>query len=254
MSLQNPEGQFRRFAPDYSGIRVKEPIFAVMADPYGKTQGYQMDILTPETNDTTPRPVICFVHGGAFMQPCDRKQSYISYFAQKLIPAGYALAVPDYPLFDNENDLSAAGDEYAQSAYAAAGIHRAAAFLREHAADYRLDTRQMILMGGSAGAIGGFRALTEAPQEFSAFVNLWGAPAAVPNVQNFPPVCSVHGTADTTVPYDRESPLQQALAAAGIPHELYTIEGAGHTPIPQALARLPDILTFIRTQLTKTAK
>ena len=45
MSLQNPEGQFRRFAPDYSGIRVQEPIFAVMADPYGKTQGYQMDIL-----------------------------------------------------------------------------------------------------------------------------------------------------------------------------------------------------------------
>ena len=72
MSLQNPEGQFRRFAPDYSGIRVQEPIFAVMTDPYGKTQGYQMDILTPETNDTTPRPVICFVHGGAFMQPCDR--------------------------------------------------------------------------------------------------------------------------------------------------------------------------------------
>lgn len=34
----------------------------------------------------------------------------------------------------------------------------------------------MILMGGSAGAIGTFRALAEAPDEFAVFVNLWGAP------------------------------------------------------------------------------
>lgn len=246
MSVQNPEGQFRRFEPDYSGIRVQEPVFAVMTDPCGRTQEYRMDILTPETAGDDPRPVICFVHGGGFLQPCDRKQSYISYFAQKLLPEGYALAVPDYPLFDSETGLAAAGDEYAQSGYAAAGIHKAAAFLRANAAAYHLDTRRMILMGGSAGAIAGFRALSEAPEEFALFVNLWGAPAAVPDVSAFPPVYSVHGTADVLVPYDREPPLQQALAAAMIPHELYTIEGAGHTPIPQALAHLPRILSFIR--------
>ncbi len=247
--MNNPEEAFRRYPPDYSGIHMEEPVFAEMEGPCGRVQPCQMDILTLEGAPDAPLPVICFVHGGGFLQPCNRKQAYISYFAQKLLPAGYALAVPDYPLFETEEELNATGDEYAQSRYAAEGIHRAAAFLREHAAEYRLDTRQMILMGGSAGAIGAFRALAEAPAEFALFVNLWGAPARVPDVRGFPPVYSVHGTADALVPYHREPPLQQALAAAGVPHALYTIEGAGHTPIPQAIKHIPVILDFIREQL-----
>lgn len=247
--MSNPEAQFRRYPPDYTGIRVEEPVFASLSDPYGQVRDCRMDILTPETAGEAPRPVICFVHGGGFLQPCDRKQAYISYFAQKLLPAGYTLAVPDYPLFENADDLAAAGDEYAQSRYAAGAIHQAAAWLRAHAGEYHLDTRKMVLMGGSAGAIGAFRALAEAPDEFAVFVNLWGAPEVVPDVRRFPPVYSVHGTADALVPYDREPPLQQALAAAGIPHELYTIPGAGHTPIPQALEHLPRILAFIRRSI-----
>ena len=249
MPFQNPESQFRRYPPDYSGIRVQEPVFARMTGPDGCAQDYRMDILTPEGAGDAPRPVICFVHGGGFLQPCDRKQAYISYFAQKLLPAGYALAVPDYPLFGSEATLAATGDEYAQSRYAAEGIHRAAAWLRAHGAEYGLDTQKMVLMGGSAGAIGAFRALAEAPDEFALLVNLWGAPERVPDVRAFPPVCSVHGTADPLVPYDREPPLQQALAEAGVAHKLFTIEGAGHTPIPQALELLPDILDFIRASL-----
>lgn len=249
MTFQNPEAQFRRYPPDYTGIRVQEPVFAQMTGPDGRRQPCRMDLLTPEQGADAPRPVICFVHGGGFLQPCDRKQAYISYFAQKLLPAGYALAVPDYPLFADEAALAAAGDEYAQSAYAAEGIHRAAAWLREQGAAYGLDTRRMILMGGSAGAIGAFRALAEAPGEFALLVNLWGAPERVPDVRAFPPVCSVHGTADALVPYARELPLQQALADAGVPHVLHTIAGAGHTPIPQAIALLPEILGFIHTCL-----
>lgn len=247
--MANPESQFRRYPPDYSGIQVEEPVFARMTGPDGRARDYQMDLLTPESAGNAPRPVICFVHGGAFMQPCDRKQAYISYFAQKLLPAGYTLAVPDYPLFETEAERDAAGDEYAQSRYAAEGIHRAAAWLRAHGAAYRLDTEKMILMGGSAGAIGAFRALAEAPDEFALLVNLWGAPERLPDVWDFPPVCSVHGTADPLVPYDREPPLQQALADAGVAHKLFTIEGAGHPPIPQALELLPDLLDFIRASL-----
>lgn len=249
MRFQAPESQFRRYPPDYTGMRVEEPVFAAMTDPYGRSRDYRMDILSPLDAGPDPRPVICFVHGGGFLQPCDRKQAYISYFAQKLLPAGYTLAVPDYPLFQDPADLDAAGDEYAQSFYAAEGIHRAAAWLRANGDTFRLDTGKMILMGGSAGAIGAFRALAEEPDAFALLVNLWGAPERVPDVRAFPPVCSVHGTADALVPYRREAPLQQALAGAGVPYRLFTIQGAGHTPIPQALELLPEILAFIRTCL-----
>lgn len=43
-----------------------------------------------------------------------------------------------------------------------------------------------------------------------------------------PPTISVHGDADPLVPYTHSVRLQDALAKAGIPHELVTIPGGGH--------------------------
>ncbi|MBQ9325334.1 MAG: alpha/beta hydrolase [Clostridia bacterium] len=249
MESNNPEAKFRRFPADYSGMKREEAVFAKMLDPYGVQREYWMDILSPLEADGTLRPVILFAHGGAFQEPCDRRQAYISHFAQKLIPAGFTVASPDYPLFHNEEDRMAFGDEYAQSGFAAEGILKAAKFLKEHAQQYHLDANQMILMGGSAGGIGGFHALCDSPDTFALFVNLWGAPETIPDVSGFPPVYSIHGTDDALVPYEREIPLQKKLEEHGIPHVLHTIEGAGHTPIPQAMQNLPALLAFIRRHL-----
>jgi acetyl esterase/lipase len=43
-----------------------------------------------------------------------------------------------------------------------------------------------------------------------------------------PPVISIHGDADPLVPYQHSVKLQDALAKAGVPHELVTIPGGGH--------------------------
>ena len=43
-----------------------------------------------------------------------------------------------------------------------------------------------------------------------------------------PPTISIHGDADTLVPYQHSVRLQEALQKAGIPHELVTIPGGGH--------------------------
>ncbi len=43
-----------------------------------------------------------------------------------------------------------------------------------------------------------------------------------------PPIISVHGDADPLVPYQHSVKLQDALAKAGVPHELVTIPGGGH--------------------------
>ena len=43
-----------------------------------------------------------------------------------------------------------------------------------------------------------------------------------------PPIISIHGDADPTVPYNHSVRLQEALQKAGVAHELVTIPGGGH--------------------------
>ena len=46
--------------------------------------------------------------------------------------------------------------------------------------------------------------------------------------QGLPPVLTVHGDADPTVPYSHGERLHQALDEAGVPNELVTVPGGGH--------------------------
>jgi len=43
-----------------------------------------------------------------------------------------------------------------------------------------------------------------------------------------PPVISVHGTADPTVPYEQSLRLHETLERSGVPNRLFTVEGGGH--------------------------
>lgn len=43
-----------------------------------------------------------------------------------------------------------------------------------------------------------------------------------------PPVLTIHGDADTVVPYEHATRMQAALDAAGVPNELITVPGGGH--------------------------
>lgn len=60
---------------------------------------------------------------------------------------------------------------------------------------------------------------------------------------SYPPTLLVHGTQDTDVPYENSTLMAAALARCGVPHELWTVEGAEHglaggdpAPIDQAYA------------------
>ena len=43
-----------------------------------------------------------------------------------------------------------------------------------------------------------------------------------------PPVLTIHGDADPTVPYEHALRLREALTAAGVPNQLHTVPGGGH--------------------------
>jgi len=50
-----------------------------------------------------------------------------------------------------------------------------------------------------------------------------------------PPLLSVHGTADTTVPIREAYQMQARAAATGLKHQLVAIPGAGHVPQAQLI-------------------
>jgi len=46
--------------------------------------------------------------------------------------------------------------------------------------------------------------------------------------RDLPPVLTIHGDADPTVPYDHAVRLRDALTEAGVPNQLHTVPGGGH--------------------------
>jgi dipeptidyl aminopeptidase/acylaminoacyl peptidase len=43
-----------------------------------------------------------------------------------------------------------------------------------------------------------------------------------------PPILTIHGDADATVPYAHATRLHEALSKAGVPNQLHTIPGGKH--------------------------
>lgn len=246
----NPEIEFRtKYKPDYTGMELSELTFGILADHSGQRRPYKLDIITAPGGSETPRPVVFFIHGGGFVQPCDKRQAYISVFARTLTAAGYAVVSPDYPLYDDDTQRDAPGGETAAYTKAAEAVHVAYQYLTENAAKLELDMQRVAIMGGSAGGMTAFYAISNYADHYAAFVNLWGTPEPLPNLQGFPPMLSVHGDADPLVSYARELPLQQELERLDIKHELITLPGKGHTPLMCMNEFLPAIMELLARYL-----
>ena len=125
-------------------------------------------------------------------------------------------------------------------------------YIKENAERLRLDTDRIAVMGGSAGGMTSFYWLEHYKDKVLAFINCWGAPRGIiPNVTNFPPTLSVHGTADTTVPYELELPIQNALEKSDIPHKLITLDGAGHTPMRFFQTYIRSVIEWLDKYMSK---
>lgn len=101
---KNPEAQYRRYRPDYTGMDVQEFTFCTMEDLFGRPCALQADRITAQ-GAGKPQPVVIFVHGGGFSEPNDKRQAYISRFARPLTAAGYTVFSPDYPQYDSPTSL-----------------------------------------------------------------------------------------------------------------------------------------------------
>lgn len=232
--------------PDYSGMRLEELCFGPLVGHYGEKRDYCLDFITSKEEICSPRPLVLFLHGGGFSHHADKRQWFIARFARDFTNAGWAVAVPDYPVYERRDEFREHSLEKACLKVSEA-VEKALGYLEGRKKELSVDTSRLALAGASAGGMGAFYYLSSHPGVFRAFINLWGVPWALPSLQLFPPTLSVHGTADPLVPYSLEGLAEAEFERLGIRHELITLEGARHTPIDRYGEFIPKVMEHLET-------
>lgn len=232
-----------------------------------------LDFYEPEGDTLSARPLVITVFGGAFVAGSRDYADMIEY-CTRLAQHGYAAASIDYRLISiwNLNATALIRDAY----MAAQDVSAAIRFFKCHCAEYRIDPEQVFLLGNSAGSIAIFCELFmdederpaetfEAPdlgslhssgfEEYADFspavagaIPQWGGvmDLNVISEEEYVPLCMIHGTDDTNVPYDSgycyngmlpgvmpymygSHPIAGRLDEIGITdYEFHPFEGEGH--------------------------
>ena len=206
-----------------------------------------------------PRPAVVYSHGGAWRSG-DKEEGYaLQQLAVILTLRGITFVSLDYRLAPAHLFPAPIED-----------VKCAIRFLRAHAAQYRVDSQRIGVIGNSAGAhLAALAGLADAQAGFDAgaylnfssavqaVVNLWGpsdltqldepglhlifgpteddlrraSPVAYISAAD-PPVLSVHGDMDSTVPVTQSLVFHQALLANGVASQLLVVHNAGHALAP----------------------
>lgn len=194
-----------------------------------------LDLYSPSELDSR-RPLILFIHGGAFYIGYKDEPAYID-FCKHFASMGYVTASIDYRLgfHASKNEIERAGYVALQDA------HAALRFLVSHADEYHIDTDRIFVAGSSAGAITGLNLAfmrddvrpestmgkrtflshkadlgpiessgndIKAKFSIKAVANMWGAVSDLDLLHNSrTSIISFHGEDDKVVPYAEGYPL-----------------------------------------------
>ena len=212
----------------FSSIMIPDVPYGAAENWLGVNQSLEMNIFTPDDGSTESRPLIVFVHGGAFISG-DR--SDMNELCMDFASKGYVTATIEYRLgfliniFDicqsNESSFRLAMHRAFQDTRAALR------FLTANAETYRVDTSSIFLGGASAGAISALHAgylqdneveqfildelggLDESTNtltdtyEIDAIISIAGALNEIDYITSGEqiPMILLHGTCDEIVPY-----------------------------------------------------
>ena len=221
-------------------VRYRDEIFSsytmISNITYGTGSKNVLDLYTGTGDTLAQRPLIVYVHGGAFKDGDKDPNSgaggcgYLKYFGYGMAKRGYVVASINYRLAGWSDDAT----HYKAMLLAVQDAKAAVRFFRKNAALYNIDTSMIFIAGQSAGAhtavqlafldstevlgfsqwgsigwsgVGGsFENTSLGNAGYSSQVKAcfsdWGALVDTNYMQaGGIPVYCVHGTADATVPY-----------------------------------------------------
>ena len=223
--------------------------------PYGAAAEQKADVYRPKQASEGKRPGLLLIHGGGWKD--GSRKSTVRVYAIPFLREGFVVASIDYRL-----------SGVAKAPAAVTDALEALKWFRNEARRWNVDTKRIVVMGGSAG---GHLALMAAfatksaklgpTSDVAAVVNVYGpsdlgellsgphrqpvaeewipegpqrreiARAVSPIIyarKGLPPVKSIHGTDDPTVPYAQTVKLTRELRARGVDAELISIPGGKH--------------------------
>lgn len=188
-----------------------------------------LDFYEPFGDTLSARPLVITVFGGAFVAG-NRDWSDMVEYCTRFAKHGYAAASIDYRLLPI---LSISSGSLIRDAYMASqDVSSAIRYFKAYCQEYRIDTNNIFLLGNSAGSIATlneiFMSDEERPDvtfdfpdlgpinssgelEYAGFsskvagaVAQWGGvlDVNVIDVDEYVPLCLIHGTADNVVPFD----------------------------------------------------
>jgi acetyl esterase/lipase len=224
---------------------VEERADVVYAN-YGSRQMH-MDLYLP-TRGQGPFPAVVYIHGGGWR---GGNRSQFGRQAAYMAAHGFTGVCIEYR-FSGEAKYPAAFDD------AVAAVR----WVRDHAAEYRIDPKRIGTAGGSSGghlaallgtmkgrivqAVAAFNPVLDLPAlahsdpasglildllgaTYSENPGLWAEASPITNAgAGSAPFLLLHGDADTIVPYSQSVAMRDKLQAGGVAVELFTASGAGH--------------------------
>ncbi|MDB5235158.1 MAG: hypothetical protein JWR44_2151 [Hymenobacter sp.] len=293
-SAQIDTTQARYYRPIFSNVTVTPNVpygSAVKFD--GTTQTLLMDIYQPTGDVALRRPVIIFAHQGGFLTGT-RADAYMVNVCTQFAKLGYVTASIEYRLgFPITGFPPPPADTVGVAKAAIRGmqdLRAAVRFFRKDAAttnSYRVEPGYIAVGGSSAGAfaalevgyldkasevptyadiagLGGIEGQSGNPGYSSAVLAVLNLSGATENPSIIEPgnapLCSVHGTADNTVPYLQgrvgsllppkyvygSGRLNPRATALGIRNTLRTLRNAGHIPFENNAAYADTTFRTIR--------
>jgi acetyl esterase/lipase len=221
---------------------------------YDKYPETKLDILQPKAPSKAKRPGALVIHGGGWVN--GTKESQIP-TCLRYVEKGFVCATVEYRLAKAAKAPAAVED-----------VLRAEQWFEKNAKKYNVDKKRIVVTGGSAGGhlslmvgMTPKSAKLGPPSHVRAVVNFYGITdvgdqLGGPNMREYavtwvpeqegrlklaarvspmtyvrrglPPILTLHGDADQTVPYEHGVKLTKALRDAGATAEMVTVPGGRH--------------------------
>jgi len=232
-----------------------------------------LDLYQPE-GVSENRPLILFIHGGAFYFGSKEENAYVD-FCNHFASMGYVAASINYRLGFHfiKKDIEQAEKNALEDSY------HALKFLIDNSDEYHIDKNRIFLAGSSSGAITALKlvALSNTSLEdyrILAVANLWGAVYDLSILEGInTSIISFHGDKDVTVPltegypmsksgrkglsalysdkmYGSES-IDQKAEELGLRHRIFVFEGKGHALNKDKDNQVNDNQTIIKEKITE---
>lgn len=200
-----------------------------------------------------PFPTVIIVHGGGW--EAGTKSTYVPPLFEPLKQAGFAWFTINYRLAPQHPFPACTDDTF-----------KAVEWVKDHAKEYKVDPRRIALMGESAGGhiVAYVGARGRGKTKVAAVVDFYGVhdllrrekqsglsrnlkqllhieelnPESERKLsqaspiqyvhKDMPPFLFIHGAEDKAVPYEQSPIMCDAMKAAGVKCEVYTVSGAPH--------------------------